>query len=493
MNERKQKAKENIISKASNIIDTVKNRHSKKAKYVNSAVPMEQDLETTASTSNTSLGTVQSTEEGNMEITPSKEATPERNINKGDEETTINEIEKTITERDNQKNKQQEEDYKGKKVINTNPNENTQKVGFITLYSNKGKDKETDMTEGTDELDKDDAISIESMETNLSEHEKWKIETNAKRYKAWIKIHSLKGKNLREKTTYLLDEIKKNEIQWINLSREKNLNEKGIHLSLTFDNEEELQRILKLELETTETNTKTKMIRAPLTRKNRFTTTNSVVKFWDVPIKTNRQDFLRMIENKFGKIKSNLARLNGLYHTFWIEFKTQGVAEEILTQKSQIVENECVCVTTPEIKYADLLKLKETGFATKALDVPQTMSPAELYTIMMQIEAQTCYMPLTRNGNRKGLAILNLESQEILDAAMGKGYYVDQHVIKIVTAETKICHQCKSMDHLVKDCQIVKEIKEREFRQKQNYQKFNQTYRKYQPRIYNTLSNRYTN
>ncbi|RHZ76516.1 hypothetical protein Glove_196g49 [Diversispora epigaea] len=369
MNERKQKAKENIIGKASSIIDMVKNRHSKKAKYVNTAVPMEQDLETTASTSNTSLRTVQSTEEGNMEITPSKEAIPERNINKEDEETTINEIEKTVTERDNQKNKQQE-DYEGKKVINTNPNENTQKVGFITLYSNKGKDKETDTTEEADELDKDDAISIESTETNLSEHEKWRIETNAKRYKAWIKIHSLKGKNLREKTTYLLDEIKKNEIQWINLSREKNPDEKGIHLSLTFDNEEELQRILKLELETTETNTKTKMIRAPLTRKNRFTTTNSIVKFWDVPIKTNRQDFLRMIENKFGKIKSNSARLNGLYHTFWIEFETQGVAEEILTQKSQIVGNECVRVTTPEIKYADLLKLKETGFAAKALDVP---------------------------------------------------------------------------------------------------------------------------
>ncbi|RHZ76517.1 hypothetical protein Glove_196g48 [Diversispora epigaea] len=112
---------------------------------------------------------------------------------------------------------------------------------------------------------------------------------------------------------------------------------------------------------------------------------------------------------------------------------------------------------------------------------------------MMQIGAQTCYMPLTRNGNRKGLAILNFESQEILDAAVGKGYYVGQHVIKIVAAETKICHQCKSMDHLVKDFQIAKEIKEREFRQKQNYQRFNQTYRKYQPRIYNTLSNRYTN
>ncbi|RHZ80780.1 hypothetical protein Glove_132g274 [Diversispora epigaea] len=318
---------------------------------------MKQDLETTASSSNTSLKTVQSLEKRNMEITPSKEATPERNIININQEATDSEINEP-EELETEENNKEKEDENGEK----------------------------------------------------------RIETNAKRYKVWIKIHSLKGKNIREKTTYLLDEIKKNKIQWINLSREKNPNEKGIHLSLTFDNEEELQKILKLELETIEINKKVKMTRAPLTRKN------------------------------------------------------TRVAEEILTQKFQIVGNECVRVTTPEIKYADLLKLKETGFAAKALDVPQTI-----------------------NGNRKGLAILNFESQEILEVVVGRGYFVDQHVIKIVAVETKICHQCKSMDYLVKDCQIVKEIKEREFRQKQNYQRFNQTYRKYQPRIYNTLSNRYTN
>ncbi|RHZ86362.1 hypothetical protein Glove_52g133 [Diversispora epigaea] len=101
-------------------------------------------------------------------------------------------------------------------------------------------------------------------------------------------------------------------------------------------------------------------------------------------------------------------------------------------------------------------------------------------------------MPLTRNGNRKEYAILNFESQEILEAALGQGYQVDQHVIKIVEAETKICHQCKSTEHLVKDCQIAKENKEREFRQKQNYQRFSQTYKKYQTRVYNTLTNKYT-
>src|SRR6185436_4745081 len=120
------------------------------------------------------------------------------------------------------------------------------------------------------------------------------------------------------------------------------------------------------------------------------------------------------------------------------------------------------------------------------------MTAVELFTIMKNIGAQTCYMPITRNGNRKGIAILNFESQEIRDEAVGKGYQVDQFMIKIVPAETKVCHQCKSADHLVNECEIAKENKEREFRQKQNYQRFNQIYKRYQPKVYNTLSNRYT-
>ncbi|RHZ58878.1 hypothetical protein Glove_367g19 [Diversispora epigaea] len=295
----------------SSITDTVKKRHSKKAKYVNTTVPMEKDKTATASSSGTSQGNEQLIGRQNMEITPSTETMPERSIVPSNEETTITE---TVNNNINE-NKGNEERNK------VNTNESTSNTGFIILRKDKGKDKETDTLETEEQtteidMENEDTISIGSNETNLSENEKWRIESNAKRYKAWIKIHTIKGKNLKEKTTYLLDEIKKNEIQWINLSREKNPSEKGIHLSLTFDHEEELQKILKLNLETTEEKKTTRMTRAPITRKNKFNSTNAVVKFWDVPIKTNRQDFLRIIENKFEKIKSNSARLNKLYILF---------------------------------------------------------------------------------------------------------------------------------------------------------------------------------
>jgi hypothetical protein len=498
MEERKLKKNQNtILGTASSIYDTVKNKSIRKSKYKNQPILMEQDIEVTASSSKSTLNSLQSDENEHMEITPSKEATPERNTQEVNRETTSN-SNKTSETNVNQQQEKEDNDKsdKNEKVNTNNKNKNFLNTGFIILDNSKGKEKEnsTEQKEKENEEDTeiDDNKSTTSIETNLSEHEKWRIETNAKRYKAWIKLQSLKGKNTKEKTNYFLEELN-NKIEWVNLSREKNSNEKGIYLTLTFNNEEELQKALDLELETNEENTKTKMSRAPLAGKNKYIITNSVVKFWDIPIKINRQVFLQMIENKFGRIKSNSTRINGLYQTCWIEFESQTTAEEILEQKSQIVGDECLRVTSPEIRYADLLKLKETGFAAKVIDVPPTMTPAELYQIMKQLGAQTCYMPITRNGNKKGIAILNFESQEILNEAVGKGYKVDQHMIRIVSADTKVCHQCKSIDHLVKDCEIAKENKEREFRQKQNYQRFGQTYKRYQPRVYNTLNNRYTN
>ncbi|RHZ84532.1 hypothetical protein Glove_79g16 [Diversispora epigaea] len=186
------------------IANTVKKRHSKKAKYVNTIVPMEQDKTATASSSGTSQENEQLTGSQNMEITPSTEATPERSIIPSYEET-------TITEAENNNINENRENEEGNKV---NTNENTSHTGFIILRKDKGKDKETNTLETEEQLtendtDNEDTISIGSNETNLSENEKWRIESNAKRYKAWIKIHTIKGKNLKEKTTYLLEEIKK--------------------------------------------------------------------------------------------------------------------------------------------------------------------------------------------------------------------------------------------------------------------------------------------
>ncbi|CAG8656387.1 4897_t:CDS:2 [Dentiscutata erythropus] len=317
---------------ATSIIEMVKSKNRKRTQYKNALIPMEEDLRAEASSSNSSIKTFQN----------------------------------------DMKQNQETEELKSIYTIKEKLSEKTQLNNQMVRILEKERKEEQEIIPN-------------------QEHEKWRIETNAKRYKVWVKVNNNKGQNIKEKTSFLLKEF----------------NEKA--------------------------------------------------------------EFLQMIENKFDKIVSSSARLNGLYHTFWIQFESQETAEEILEQKSQIVGDECVCVTTPNIKYTDLLKLKETSYAAKAIDVPPTMTSAELFTIMKQIGAQT-----------------------FKEEAIGKGYKVDQHMIKIIAADQKICHQCKSTDHLVLNCPIAKENKEREFRQKQNYQRFNQTYKRYQPRVYNTLTNKYT-
>ncbi|RHZ78850.1 hypothetical protein Glove_155g138 [Diversispora epigaea] len=200
---KKTKNKNTILGMKSSIMDTVNLKKHQKTKYKNATVPMEQVIEVEASSSKSTINTNETEENSLMEISVSKKAMPERNFQKENENT-----------------------------------KKTRKRCFITIESNKEEDN----------------ISILLTDTNLSEHEKWRIETNAKRYKAWIK-----GKNNTEKTNYLLDEIKNKEIQWINLSREKNLNKKGVHLTLTFNNEEDLQKILQLNLEFMESNKKIKI------------------------------------------------------------------------------------------------------------------------------------------------------------------------------------------------------------------------------------------
>ncbi|RHZ48147.1 hypothetical protein Glove_557g36 [Diversispora epigaea] len=128
----------------SSIANTVKNRHSKKAKYVNTTVPMEQDKTATASSSGTSQGNEQLTGRQNMEITPSTEATPERSIISSNEETTI-----TATETNN--TNENEGNEEGNKV---NTNENTSNTGFLILKRDKGKDKKMNTLETEEQAQK---------------------------------------------------------------------------------------------------------------------------------------------------------------------------------------------------------------------------------------------------------------------------------------------------------------------------------------------------
>ncbi|RHZ70444.1 hypothetical protein Glove_271g3 [Diversispora epigaea] len=124
---------------------------------------MEQDQEVMASSSGTTQEGEQFTGKKDIEITPSVEATSERSIIPSNEETTITKQKNPREKEATMKTKEMEKE----------------------IRKDKGKEKEMNTLETEEQttetdIDNEDTISISFNEMNLSENEKWRIETNAK-------------------------------------------------------------------------------------------------------------------------------------------------------------------------------------------------------------------------------------------------------------------------------------------------------------------------
>lgn len=151
----------------------------------------------------------------------------------------------------------------------------------------------------------DDDKSLHSNDSRLNEYEKWRIAINAKQFKAYIKINSLKGKIYKERLQLFIDKINGKKIHWINVSRETNLNvnEKGLFITLTFPDEENLKAALELEFETNNEKKKVKIAQAIIQKRKYTTPQNAIVKLWNIPFMVNHNDFIHILEAKFKRIK----------------------------------------------------------------------------------------------------------------------------------------------------------------------------------------------
>jgi hypothetical protein len=375
-------------------------------------------------------------------------------------------------------------------VYLNNPNENKKTNDYTEESSTAHKTCPEDNTE-----DADETKSISSNDSRLNEHVNWRIATKAQRHKAWIKTSTLKGKTYKEKSQIFINTINEADIHWINVSRESHPDpkERGLYITLTFPDEQNLQAALECEFDSIDENKKVKMAQALIQKRKRTQPQGAIVKFWDIPFTVNRNDFINMAETKFGTIKSHKMFLNDKYQSCYVEFEDESIAEEILETKSQIVGNECLRVTPPEMTYKDLLQSKKETFAAKCVNIPRGMTSAELYNIMKQVGAQTCYMPINERGYRKGLAIVTFKSIDTLEAILGQGYKINDHYIKFLHADQKTCHTCHSPDHIRKDCPISKERRDRFQRKQTQFSSLRNAYKQYQPQAYTALNRRYGN
>lgn len=78
--------------------------------------------------------------------------------------------------------------------------------------------------------------------------------------------------------------------------------EKGFFITLTFNSEEALKAALKQEIPGVNDKT-VNLSRAPILNKC-TRDTNNQVKFWDLPLNIDKQDIIRMIEAKFGEVRT---------------------------------------------------------------------------------------------------------------------------------------------------------------------------------------------
>ncbi|RHZ71627.1 hypothetical protein Glove_256g213 [Diversispora epigaea] len=133
-------------------------------------------------------------------------------------------------------------------------------------------------------------------------------------------------------------------------------------------------------------------------------------------------------------------------------------------------------------------ELKNRGeHAVKIINLPHDMSSRELYIIMAQMGAKTCYFPRNLYGKKKRMAIATLESAEGKTEVIGQVWEAGDLKIKIVDTATKTCHRCHAENHLVFECPVAARQKEINERKTNDFEKYGHMYKINRPRLYKNL------
>lgn len=82
------------------------------------------------------------------------------------------------------------------------------------------------------------------------------------------------------------------------------------------------------------------------------------------------------------------------------------------------------------------------------------MSSRELFEIVKKNGAETCFMPLFRNGKHKPEALISVELLDHKNYLIENPIMVGDYEICFLDTQQKPCHICKDLNHITKDCQV---------------------------------------
>jgi hypothetical protein len=377
--------------------------------------------------------------------------------------------------------------------------DNTKEQQTVQVVISKGKEKVTDNEErGEEEFNKerndeqqegidDDNMSEKSMGSSNSDFPEWRSQLNLKRYVARAKAALFIGKNYGQKLSEIAKELE-NKINYTFAKIDYRKKTKGSYITLFFNNKEEWKKALDYEF-SSENKENFKLEGKPLnTNKNSKKIQEKRVVIWDIPISVKKQELSAEIERKFGKIDTISMYVGGMWQKAFVTFHDIENARNFLKEWAQIIGEDVVRVTPPGVS-PENLKLRGK-YAVKAVGIPQGMTPAELYNGLNNVGIKTCYVPRNSFYSRKRIAILSVESEEIVNNIKGHIWETDDFNIRLVGMDEKTCFRCHDTNHLVRNCPVNAERDERNLRLKKNMEKFGEMWKKNNRFAYDRINKR---
>ncbi|CAG8625013.1 11043_t:CDS:2, partial [Diversispora eburnea] len=272
--------------------------------------------------------------------------------------------------------------------------------------------------------------------------------------------------------------------------RKNNQQKKLFEHEENIDDKDEIESVTSFTSETSN-NSKwckqpTYMHHAQIFKRNPLKENMHGVKLWDIPLGMRYKELETELGNLYGPIEHMNLRVNNMWQSAIVIFKTVEDAKKLLENWSIIIGDDSLRVTPIDQTFDNL---KSRGiYAARVINLPVGITARELIPHIAHLGAKTCYFSRTRNYRRRGEAIISFASEEEKNNALKAVWEKGNFDVKIIDIETKTCHRCHSNEHLVASC--PRTIRDNEFRQKNNERlsKFGGIYKKHNPKYFAAIN-----
>src|SRR3954454_18258068 len=183
---------------------------------------------------------------------------------------------------------------------------------------------------------------------------------------------------------------------------------------------------------------------------------NRTLRITDIHLSLKKET-ITSIFSKYGTITNIQMHTRDLWQHAFITYDNPDAIKLFYTTWSRYIYNDCVrvypaCLSSEEVK-------ARNEFRAKLTNLPFGTSARDLTDILLASKAKACYIPRSNNYKPRPFAILYFESANDLKNAINNDYAFGDNELQWRAADSKCCHKCGSVDHIVMKCPIILEQK----------------------------------